>query len=136
MKGGNISSDNDIIVSSSESIDLSDSGTNSIGDVKIDLFAYDSNMWSTTMTSDSISIVPTTVNYVDDGSCTITLNSDDYTSPTKTEFKEMIDRLEKLEKMIVEEAELREKHPAVKQAYDEYRLLATLAKIHSNPVDN
>lgn len=135
MKGGNISSDYDIIVSSEELIDLSDSGTNSIGDVKIDLFAYDSNM-STTMTSDSIDTIVSSTYYVDNSSCTITLNSDEYTSPTKKEFKEVINRLEKLEKMIVEEAELREKHPAVKQAYDEYRLLATLAKIHSDPVDN
>ena len=47
-------------------------------------------------------------------------------------YSEMEERLEKLEKIIAEEAELRSNHPAVKQAYDEYKLLATLAKVHSN----
>jgi hypothetical protein len=41
---------------------------------------------------------------------------------------QMEQRLTKLEKIIAEEAELRAAHPAVKNAYDEYRFLAELAK--------
>lgn len=40
-------------------------------------------------------------------------------------------RLDKLESVLLEEKELRDQHPAVKQAYDEYRLLLVLAKQHT-----
>ena len=42
-------------------------------------------------------------------------------------YEEMEKRLAKLEKIIAEEAEIRASHPAVKMAYDEYRLLLVLA---------
>jgi hypothetical protein len=45
----------------------------------------------------------------------------------------MEERLAKLEKIIAEEEEVRRTHPAVKMAYDEYRLLYILAK--KNPGD-
>jgi hypothetical protein len=38
------------------------------------------------------------------------------------------ERLAKLEKIIAEEAEIRKNHPAVQNAYDEYRLLLVLAR--------
>ena len=41
------------------------------------------------------------------------------------------ERLAKLEKIIAEEEEVRKNHPAVQQAYDEYRLLYVLAKKNS-----
>lgn len=42
-------------------------------------------------------------------------------------YEEMEKRLAKLEQIIAEEAEVRASHPAVKMAYDEYRLLLVLA---------
>ena len=42
-------------------------------------------------------------------------------------YEEMEKRLAKLEQLIAEEAEIRASHPAVKMAYDEYRLLLVLA---------
>ena len=48
-------------------------------------------------------------------------------------YDDMEERLSKLEKIIAEEEEVRRTHPAVKMAYDEYRLLYILAK--KNPGD-
>jgi hypothetical protein len=45
-----------------------------------------------------------------------------------TPYEDMEERLSKLEKIIAEEEEVRKNHPAVKMAYDEYRLLYILAK--------
>jgi hypothetical protein len=50
-----------------------------------------------------------------------------------TPWEEIEERLIKLEKIIAEEEEVRRTHPAVKMAYDEYRLLYILAK--KNPGD-
>lgn len=53
-------------------------------------------------------------------------------SISTTSYDDMIERLEqrmaKLEKIIADEEALRAAHPAVKNAYDEYRFLAELAK--------
>ena len=51
-----------------------------------------------------------------------------------TPFSDMEERIAKLEKIIAEEEEVRRSHPAVKMAYDEYRLLYILAK--KNPGDD
>jgi hypothetical protein len=56
---------------------------------------------------------------------------DEYVHVTKTEHTELVDRVAKLEAMLAEEAELRANHPALKQAYDEYRLLLVLTKQHT-----
>jgi hypothetical protein len=50
-----------------------------------------------------------------------------------TPYDDIVERLTKLEKIIAEEEEVRRTHPAVKMAYDEYRLLYILAK--KNPSD-
>lgn len=73
----------------------------------------------------------TTTQYATD---TITLSGIDdlYTSPTKADHRELMDRVERLEKFMAEEAEIRANNPAVKNAYDEYRLLLVLAKQHAN----
>lgn len=42
-------------------------------------------------------------------------------------YEEMEKRLAKLEQLVAAEAEIRASHPAVKMAYDEYRLLLVLA---------
>ena len=52
--------------------------------------------------------------------------SNSYTSLAPYEDMEL--RLAKLEKIIAEEEEIRRSHPAVKTAYDEYRLLMILSK--------
>jgi hypothetical protein len=63
---------------------------------------------------------------------TITFSGlDEYVNVTKAEHTELVDRVAKLEAMLTQEAELRANHPAVKQAYDEYRLLLVLAKQHT-----
>lgn len=51
-----------------------------------------------------------------------------------TPYDDMEERLSRLEKIIAEEEEVRRTHPAVKMAYDEYRLLYILAK--KNPGDH
>lgn len=64
---------------------------------------------------------------------TVSITSlDDYTTPTRSEHRELTDRIERLEKIIAEEAEIRANNPAVKTAYDEYRLLLALAKQHTD----
>jgi hypothetical protein len=50
-----------------------------------------------------------------------------------TPWEELEERLIRLEKLIAEEEEVRRTHPAVNQAYNEYRLLYVLAK--KNPGD-
>jgi hypothetical protein len=63
---------------------------------------------------------------------TITLSGiDDFAPVTRADHNELIERINKLEAALTEEAELRAKHPAVKTAYDEYRLLLVLAKQHT-----
>lgn len=51
-----------------------------------------------------------------------------------TPFDDIVSRLSRLEQIIAEEEEVRRNHPAVKMAYDEYRLLYILAK--KNPGDD
>ena len=51
-----------------------------------------------------------------------------------TPYDDIVDRLSRLEQIIAEEDEVRRTHPAVKMAYDEYRLLYILAK--KNPGDH
>jgi len=72
------------------------------------------------------------VSYSTSGSGTITISSSDYIfdNPTRDELNLVIERLEKLEKAFLEEAEVRSKHPAVSKAYDEYKMLLALAKSH------
>jgi hypothetical protein len=65
---------------------------------------------------------------------TVTIgSSDNYSHASKSDLAAVIDRLEKIEAMLLEEAEIRANHPAVERAYDEYRLLMTLSK--KNPGD-
>ncbi len=47
-------------------------------------------------------------------------------------YEELTKRLEKVEAIIAEEKAIRDNNPAVKNAYDEYRLLLVLAKQHTN----
>jgi len=74
-----------------------------------------------------------TVSIGSSGISTVTIGSSDYSSPSRTEFEDIVARLEKIEAMLIEEAEIRANHPAVERAYDEYRLLMILSK--KNPGD-
>lgn len=50
-------------------------------------------------------------------------------------YEEMEKRLAKLEQLVATEAEIRASHPAVKMAYDEYRLLLVLANRNLTDTD-
>jgi hypothetical protein len=78
------------------------------------------------ITSGPVSIGSTGIN-------TVTIGSYDSGYASKTDLTEIISRMEKLEAMLIEEAEIRANHPAVDRAYDEYRLLMILSK--KNPGD-
>jgi len=67
------------------------------------------------------------------GISTVTIGGYDSGYASKTDLTEIISRMEKLEAMLIEEAEIRANHPAVERAYDEYRLLMILSK--KNPGD-
>ncbi len=76
-------------------------------------------------TGDTITItgVPTSSPYNWNTGSTVT-----FTDP----YEELTKRLEKVEAIIAEEKAIRDNNPAVKNAYDEYRLLLVLAKQHTN----
>ena len=76
-------------------------------------------------TGDTITIagVPTSGPYNWNTGSTVT-----FTDP----YEELTKRLEKVEAIIAEEKAIRDNNPAVKNAYDEYRLLLVLAKQHTN----
>jgi ethanolamine utilization protein EutA (predicted chaperonin) len=86
-----------------------------IGDMSTEYFSDTSMMSATTINLTGI-VAGNTITY--SSGSTITL-----TDP----YEEMEKRLAKLEQIIAEEAEIRASHPAVKMAYDEYRLLLVLA---------
>jgi hypothetical protein len=86
-----------------------------IGDMSTEYFSDPSLMSATT-----INLTGTV------GSNTYTFNSGSSITITDP-YEEMEKRLAKLEQIIAEEAEIRASHPAVKMAYDEYRLLLVLA---------
>lgn len=50
-------------------------------------------------------------------------------------YEEIEKRLAKLEQLVATEAEIRASHPAVKMAYDEYRLLLVLANRNLTDTD-
>jgi hypothetical protein len=97
------------------------SGSSSTGDITITL--SDS---TTTSTIDLSSIYTSDSIYID----TSTLGVDYNTK--YVDLNEVDDRLAKVEKIIAEEAELRAKHPTLKEAYDHYKFLLELAKDHGN----
>jgi cell division protein YceG involved in septum cleavage len=88
-----------------------------IGEVSTEYFS-DTSMMSATTINLTGTVAGNTYTFSSGSTNTITL-----TDP----YEEMEKRLDKLEKLIAEEAEIRASHPAVKMAYDEYRLLLVLA---------
>ena len=109
-------------------------------------FSWDSNNTTTGVIAQEIdplySTMASTISYPSVN--TVTLNSGITITATgiassggytiSTPYEDLEARLEKLEKIIAEEEEVRRTHPAVQMAYDEYRLLYILAK--KNPSDN
>jgi hypothetical protein len=96
---------------------------------------WNDNMSGTGFAAQEITtVLPGSVTTQYSSSDTITLSGldDIYTSPTKADHNELKDRVERLEKIMAEEAEIRAQSPAVKNAYDEYRLLLVLAKQHTS----
>lgn len=73
-------------------------------------------------------IVPNTATLTSGISITTTSLANGGSYTISTPYDDMEERLAKLEKIIAEEEEVRRTHPAVKMAYDEYRLLYILAK--------
>lgn len=95
----------------------------------VGVIAQEIGEMSTEYFSDPSLMSATTINLTGtvDGN-TYTFSSGNANTITITDpYEEMEKRLEKLEKLIAEEAEIRASHPAVKMAYDEYRLLLVLA---------
>lgn len=112
-----------------------DTITIDLSDIKSTEFAWNESDMSVGYTAQEITAFPGT---------TVTLNSGISITTTgiaaggsytiSTPYEDMEERLSKLEKIIAEEEEVRRTHPAVKMAYDEYRLLYILAK--KNPGDH
>lgn len=99
--------------------------TINLGDINLDVYSS-----STTDTITFPSSYTTISGNSTSGTITIS-GSDDYTPVTRSDHNDLIDRINKLEEALTAEAELRAKHPALKNAYDEYRFLLVLAKRHT-----
>jgi hypothetical protein len=106
-------------------------------------FSWNESDMSTGFISQEVSTTYTPMNGIVGSNNTVTLNSGITITNTgiaagsytiSTPYEDMEQRLSKLEKIIAEEEEVRRTHPAVKLAYDEYRLLYILAK--KNPGDH
>jgi hypothetical protein len=105
-----------------------------LSDIKPVEFSWNETDMTTGFIAEEVSIsLPNTVTLNSGISITTTglANGGSYT--ISTPYDDMEERLAKLEKIIAEEEEVRRTHPAVKMAYDEYRLLYILAK--KNPGD-
>ena len=98
--------------------------------IKVNEFEWNSADMSAglTTTIDTVTLSSPTVTSIGINSVS-GISYDDF-GPTRMEHNELLDRVGKLEKIMAEEAEIRANHPAVKNAYDEYRLLLVLAKSH------
>ncbi len=113
-------------------------------DVKINVreFQWDDTMSSTGIVAEEISTVDMSVIDLSSSVDTITItgavgsSSYNWSSGSTVTFtdpyEELTKRLEKVEAIIAEEKAIRDNNPAVKNAYDEYRLLLVLAKQHTN----
>lgn len=116
---------------------ISGSGNDIIISINAPEWNWNDNMSNTGIIAQEIGSIDlsnsiTSTPYVTTDTITLSGIDDLYNSPTKVEHRELMERVEKLEKLIAEEAEIRANNPAVKNAYDEYRLLLVLAKQHAN----
>jgi hypothetical protein len=107
-------------------------------------FSWNESDMSTGFIAQEVSTTYTPMNGMVGSNNTVTLNSGISITSTgiaaggnytiSTPYDDIVDRLSRLEQIIAEEDEVRRTHPAVKMAYDEYRLLYILAK--KNPGDH
>lgn len=99
-------------------------------------FSWNESDMSTGFIAQEITAFPGTTVTINSGvsitSTSPAISSGGYT--ISTPYDDLSERLGRLEKIIAEEEEVRRTHPAVKMAYDEYRLLYILAK--KNPGDD
>jgi hypothetical protein len=117
-----------------------DTITIDLSDIEPVEFTWNESDMSTGFTAQEVGTAYTTIQSSPN---TITLNSGISITNTgiaaggsytiSTPYDDIVDRLSRLEQIIAEEEEVRRTHPAVKMAYDEYRLLYILAK--KNPGD-
>ena len=98
-------------------------------DMSTGVIAQDVNTYTTMNSSPSTITLNSGISI---GNLQIGASNPGYT--ISTPYDDMEERLSKLEKIIAQEEEVRRTHPAVKMAYDEYRLLYILAK--KNPGDH
>jgi len=92
-------------------------------------FTWNESDMTTGFISQEITAFPGTTVTVSSIPSTVTIGANTASSYTiSTPYEDMEQRLSRLEKIIAEEEEVRRTHPAVKMAYDEYRLLYVLAK--------
>ena len=100
-------------------------------------FAWnETDMMSMGVSAQEIGTAYTTMSMPSTSASTVTITSGSISNSNytiSTPYDDMEVRLARLEKIIAEEEEVRRTHPAVKMAYDEYRLLYILAK--KNPGD-
>ena len=97
-------------------------------------FSWNESDMSTGIIAQEISTVIPPITSISSMPSTITIGANTASSYTiSTPWEEIEERLIRLEKIIAEEEEVRRTHPAVKMAYDEYRLLYVLEK--KNPGD-
>lgn len=97
-------------------------------------FSFTDTGMSTGFIAEEVAVViPNTVTLTSGISITTNSIANGGSYTISTPYDDMEERLAKLEKIIAEEEEVRRTHPAVKMAYDEYRLLYILAK--KNPGD-
>jgi hypothetical protein len=115
-----------------------DTITIDLSDIEPVEFTWNESDMSTGFTAQEITVLPNTVTLNSGINITTTgiAAGGSYTVTPQfsmSSHDDMESRLSKLEKIIAEEEEVRRTHPAVKMAYDEYRLLYILAK--KNPGD-
>ena len=112
-----------------------DTITIDLSDINSTEFAWNESDMSVGYTAQEITAFPGTTVTINSGisiASTGPATSGSYT--ISTPYDDLADRLSRLEQLIAEEEEVRRTHPAVKMAYDEYRLLYILAK--KNPGDH
>lgn len=111
-----------------------DTITIDLGDVKTAEFSWNESDMTTGFIAQEVGTAfPNTITLNSGVSITTTGLAAGGSYTISTPYEDMEERLARLEKIIAEEEEVRRTHPAVKMAYDEYRLLYILAK--KNPGD-
>lgn len=105
-----------------------DTITIDLGSIKPVEFAWNESDMSTGIIAQEVSTAYPTMISGSSGTSTVSISNVSSNYTISTPYDDMETRLARLEKIIAEEEEVRKNHPAVQQAYNEYRLLYILAK--------